>query len=216
MKIRTLEELQDAIDKEMAWRKRELTAVKANISGARNFAKETALRSGVTLLYAHWEGAVKNIAYYYLSYVSSLKLPYEKLTFNFFAISLRSEVDKFSTTSKASQQTKIVCDILGRVQEQSSIPTEGVIRTNSNLNSDLFKEILHTVGFEVTEYESYFKLIDEVLLNMRNKIAHGEQLTAISLDEERYVEIHDKIFMLINRFSDELSNAAILKKYLKC
>lgn len=215
MQIRTLDKLQDAIDKEMAWRKRELTAVKSNISGARSFAKETALRSGVTLLYAHWEGAVKNIAYYYLSYISSLKLPYEKLTYNFFAISLRSEVDKFSVTSKASKQTKIVCDIFERFQEKSSIPTKGVIRTNSNLNSELFKEILHTVGFEIMEYESCFKLIDEVLLNMRNKIAHGEQLTAISLDEERYFEIHDKIFILINRFSDEVSNSAILKKYLK-
>ena len=55
MKIRTEDELQDVIDSEIAWRKKELSAVKANINTARNFAKNTALRAGITLLYAHWE-----------------------------------------------------------------------------------------------------------------------------------------------------------------
>lgn len=39
MKIRTEEELQDAIDSELAWRKKELSAIKANVYSARNFAK---------------------------------------------------------------------------------------------------------------------------------------------------------------------------------
>ncbi len=86
MKIKTLEKLQDTIDAEMGWRKRELTAIKYNIQEARKFAKDTALRAGVAMLYAHWEGAIKNIAYYYLSYVSGLKLPYSKLKPNFYAI----------------------------------------------------------------------------------------------------------------------------------
>lgn len=48
MKIRTEDELQDVIDSEIAWRKKELSAVKANINTARNFAKNTALRAGIT------------------------------------------------------------------------------------------------------------------------------------------------------------------------
>ena len=38
MKIRTINDLQDAIDAEMAWRKHELSAIRANVDGARNFA----------------------------------------------------------------------------------------------------------------------------------------------------------------------------------
>lgn len=78
MKIRTLNDLQDMIDAEMAWRKKELYALKSNIQSSRAFAKETALRSGIALLYAHWEGAIKNIAYYYLIFVSYQKIPYNR------------------------------------------------------------------------------------------------------------------------------------------
>lgn len=57
-------------------------------------------------------------------------------------------------------------------------------------------------------------LIDTVLLQKRNMIAHGERLEALDLDETRYYEIHDKIFGLIQLFSNQVSNAAIQKQYL--
>ena len=79
MKIRTENDLQDAIDSELAWRKRELSAVRSNIASARKFAKDTAIRAGIALLYAHWEGSIKNVAAYYLEYVATLKLPYRQL-----------------------------------------------------------------------------------------------------------------------------------------
>ena len=108
MKIRTLTELQDAIDAEMGWRKRELSALRANINSARAFAKDTALRCGITLLYAHWEGAIKNIAYFYLLYVASQKVTYDRLKPNFLAITLKNDIEQFSVTNKTTLQTKIV------------------------------------------------------------------------------------------------------------
>ena len=78
MKIRTIDELQDYIDREMSWRRKELSAIKSNIFVARKFAKNTALRSGIAILYAHWEGMVKNIAMGYLSYVSNQRLKYRE------------------------------------------------------------------------------------------------------------------------------------------
>ena len=71
------------------------------------------------------------------------------------------------------------------------------------------------IGLSTDEYEGDYVLIDEVLLEMRNKIAHGEKLDLISLDEERFNEIYSKMFMLIDRFSTQISNAASLKLYLK-
>ncbi|GHU67921.1 hypothetical protein AGMMS49983_19830 [Clostridia bacterium] len=214
MKIRTLENLQDTIDAEMAWRKRELTAIKANIQSSRNFAKNTALRAGITLLYAHWEGSVKNIAYYYLCYVSHLRLPYNRLKHNFLAISIKSDLSRFTSSSKLTVQTKIVSDIFSRYNQSSQIPHEGIIRTNSNLNASLFTEILCTLGLDIDAYSADFTLIDEVLLNMRNKIAHGEQLEELSLDEERYNQIHAIMFRLIDQFAVQVLNAASSKEYL--
>lgn len=215
MKIRTEEELQDAIDSELAWRKKELSAIKANVYSARNFAKNTALRSGIALLYAHWEGAIKNLAYYYLVYVSNLKIPYDRLKPNFLAISLKNDLKQFEETNKATLQTEIVNKLLSRYNQSSRIPTENIISANSNLNSTTFTEIMGVIGLSTDEYEGDYVLIDEVLLEMRNKIAHGEKLDLISLDEERFNEIYSKMFMLIDRFSTQISNAASLKLYLK-
>lgn len=63
-------------------------------------------------------------------------------------------------------------------------------------------------------YEQSYKMIDEVLLNMRNNIAHGERLENISLDEKRYNEIHKIILELIDHFAIQVMNAACLKVYL--
>ncbi|MGD9569435.1 MAG: MAE_28990/MAE_18760 family HEPN-like nuclease [Sedimentibacter sp.] len=214
MKIRTINDLQDAIDGEMAWRKRELSAIKGNINQARLFAKDTALRSGIALLYAHWEGSVKNIASYYLSYVSNQYLPYNKLKNNFLAISIKEKLSQFEETSKTTLQTSIINEIFDSIGKRSHIPQEGIIKTNSNLNSKIFMEIMATIGLDCTQYESSYNLLDEVLLNMRNKIAHGERIETLSLDEDRYNEIHRKVLELMNLFATQISNAAAMKEYL--
>ena len=72
-----------------------------------------------------------------------------------------------------------------------------------------------TIGLDCTNYESSYKLIDAVLLEKRNKIAHGERLETIGMDEERYFEIHEKVFALIQLFANQVANAAILKEYLR-
>ena len=214
MKIRTEDELQDVIDNEMAWRKKELTAIKVNISSSRKFAKDTALRSGIALLYAHWEGAIKNIAHFYLVYVSNLRLPYNKLKPNFLAISIKHDLSMFETTGKTTLHEKIVISIMRKQSENSNIPTKDIIKTSSNLSSDVFIEIMASIGLDCANYETSYKLIDEVLLNMRNKIAHGERLDQeLSLDEARYTEIHDVIFNLIEQFAIQVLNSAALKEY---
>lgn len=213
MKIRTIDELQDAIDGELAWRKRELTAIKANVNQARSFAKDTALRSGIALLYAHWEGSVKNIASCYLSYVSNLSLPYKELKNNFLAVTIKDRLSQFERTGKTTLQTSIINEIFESLNKKSCIPQEGIIKTNSNLNSKIFIEIMATIGLDCTQYESSYNLLDEILLNMRNKIAHGERIESLSLDEERYNEIHGKMLLLIDMFATQVLNAAVLKEY---
>lgn len=214
MKIRTLNDLQDMIDAEMAWRKKELYALKSNIQSSRAFAKETALRSGIALLYAHWEGAIKNIAYYYLIFVSYQKIPYNRLKNNFLAITIKQKLAQFEETNKTTLQTMIIDSIIETYSETSQIPTEKIISTNSNLNSAIFQEIMCTIGLKTDYYEQSYKMIDEVLLNMRNNIAHGERLENISLDENRYNEIHKIIIELIDHFAVQIMNAACLKVYL--
>lgn len=213
MKIRTIDELQDYIDKEYSWRRKELTAIKSNIFESRSFAKNTALRSGIALLYAHWEGMIKNVATAYLSYVSAQKLYYRDLKNNFWSIVLKNNLEAFDDTRKSSKHNRIIRDIRSMGDQKSTIPYEDIIKTKSNLNSSIFKEIMETIGLDYSQYEGNFKLLDEVLLKMRNEIAHGEKPEYMDLDEERFNEIYDKIINMMNMFNIQIVNAACLKKF---
>ena len=214
MKIRNINDLQDLIDRDLSWRKKELTAVNSNIKQARKFAKNTGIRSGITLLYAHWEGSVKNIATYYLSYVAYQGLPYNQLRKNFLALSVKEDLKLFDSTNKATLHNDIVRSLFEKYEEKSKIPCDNIIKTSSNLNSEIFKEIMTTIGLDYSQYQSTFILIDEVLLNMRNHIAHGERLDSLSLDEDRFNEIYKKITHLISIFAIQVSNAASTKQYM--
>lgn len=215
MKIRTINDLQDAIDAEMAWRKHELSTIRENVASARKSAKDTAIRAGIALLYAHWEGAIKNIATFYLEYVAMLKLPYGEIKPNFLAISLKYNLKTFEESNKSTIHTRIVTEVINSRDVKSKIPVDGIIKTNSNLNSEIFVEIMATIGLDCSAYESSYKLIDSILLDKRNKVAHGERIESLDLDETRYYEIHEKVRNLILQFADQVSNAACLKQYLK-
>ena len=204
MKIRTIDELQDYVDKEMSWRRKELSAIKSNIFVAKEFAKNTALRSGIAILYAHWEGMIKNIATAYLSFVANQRLQYKELKNNFWSIAVKNDLLGFDETRKSSRHNKII---------KAHIPYEDVIKTKSNLNSDVFIEIMETIGLDYSQYEGNFKLLDEVLLKMRNEIAHGEKPEYIDLDQDRFNEVYDKIVDMMNMFSIQIMNAACLKEY---
>jgi len=213
MKIRTVDALIDAIDNDLAWRKHELSAIRSMVANSRKSAKEMAIRSGIALLYAHWEGAIKNIATFYLNYVSLQSLPYKELKPNFLAISSKHKLDEFEDTNKATLHTSLVIEIIQSQSQRSRIPVEGVIKTNSNLNSEVFIEIMASIGLDCSEYEGSYKLIDSLLLEKRNRIAHGEKVEWIDLDGDRYLEIHDRVRNLIQLFADQVENAAINKLY---
>ena len=101
MKIRTKEAFIDFLDKDIAWRKKELSYLKGNIKkGTAHYA--THLRSGVVLLYAHWEGFIKNSCEYYLTYIKYQKLKYDELSDNILALSLKSQLTEYEQTNKST------------------------------------------------------------------------------------------------------------------
>lgn len=213
MKIRTEDEFQDAIDSETAWRKKELSSISSNIATSKKSAKTTSLRAGIALLYAHWEGLIKNLATYYLCYVSFQNCRYDELKPNFMALAINKEIKLFRESNKASIHNRVVNKVRTEGSNKAKIPYEDVIKTGSNLNSSIFIEIMETIGLDYTEYEPSFVMVDDVLLKMRNGIAHGERLESIDLDENRFKEIYDVVTDLMSKFVIQITNAVYLKQY---
>lgn len=87
---------------------------------------------------------------------------------------------------------------------------DSAIRTESNLSSAVFENICNSVGIDHKLYETKYNLIDESLLNRRNRIAHGEY---VGLTADDYRNLADEVITLLRNFKTDIENAATLGKY---
>jgi hypothetical protein len=207
MKIRTVEELNQALSDDLIWRKKELSEIKSLIE-AKSFSSQkhnALIRSGICILYAHWEGFAKLAANSYLEYVRTKKLLYRELSSNFLALAMKKQLKDATETNKASLYIPVCNFFLFDLDKKSSLPKDA-ISTASNLSSEILKEITCILGIDFSPYSTKSVLIDTKLLNARNTIAHGNYLT---IDTEEYVELHTAVIEMLELFRNQIENAAI-------
>jgi len=210
MKIRTILDLKDNLDKDFAWRTKELSNARFLVKSTYNSNIKMYIRSSLMLLYAHWEGFIKNAASVYLNLVRNQSLKYNELIDCFVALSLKQKIKDFEATNKATIHTQFIHYINTCSTQVASINDLNIISTGSNLNSNILREILTTIGIDYSMYELKANLIDEQLLNYRNTIAHGEFL---KVDQKEYYILHDEIFIMMRSIKDQIENAAALRTY---
>lgn len=209
MPVRTPQELTDFLDSELAWRKQELSTIWLQLQGTDGTVRVVMIRSGVCLLYAHWEGFVKAAAQRYLEYVANLRLRYRELQRNFLVVDIRRQIRKVANQRNTDQAKELVDKVLDGERRFTTNNIEP-IDTRSNLNSKVFMDILNLVGISVSGYRSRNNLLDIRLVKNRNNVAHGKQF---EMKFEDYTELHDAIVELIGRFRDDLENAVEKKSY---
>lgn len=212
MTIRTIENLVDALANDLAWRKREIAALRKLLNPSTlDSTKQTALiRASVALLYAHWEGFVKSAATAYIEFVAMQKLKNSELTNSFLALSFRSVLRKSGASNKLSDHIDALTLITASMNERCNLPVKNAISTEANLSSRVLREIVATLGLDFVPFESKEKLIDEVLLLNRNRIAHGEY---IALDLSRTDELFNEVINMIEILRTQIENGALLKQY---
>ncbi len=207
MKIRNIEDLNKILSDDLSWRKKELSEVKSLIE-AKSFSSqkhEALIRSGICILYAHWEGFVKLAANSYLEYVRTKKLLYRELSSNFLALAMKEKLKEAKETNKPSLFIPVCDFFLFNLDERCSLPKDD-ISTASNLSSEILKEITCILGIDFSLYSTKSVLIDTKLLNARNTIAHGEYLI---IDTKEYVELHTAVIEMLELFRNQIENAAI-------
>jgi MAE_28990/MAE_18760-like HEPN len=211
MSIRTAEQLIDKLSDDLAWRKKELSEVKALVETKNhsNQRHKALVRSGVCILYSHWEGFVKLAANSYLEYVSLKNLAYKELSSNFLALAMKEKLRLAKDTNKPSLYIPI-CDFFLSELNQKCILPKNTISTASNLSSEILKEITDVLGIDFSLYSTKSVLIDIKLLKTRNEIAHGNYLI---LDREEYIELHVEIIGMLDIFRNQIENAAVEKRF---
>lgn len=211
-KIRTQEHLEDALDAALAWRKRELAVIlgliRANTSTPAR--ADFLMRSGITLLYAHWEGFVKDAGMAYLRYVASQGLRFRDLSSNFVAIGMKSKLNAAAQTNRATVYVRVAEFFVNGQDAKCIMAVDEAINTQANLNSAVFEDVVCLLGLDSSPFLTKSHLINEQLLGNRNRVSHGEPLL-MNLPE--YMQVHTAVVQLLDLFRIQISSAAALSLY---
>jgi hypothetical protein len=210
MKLRTIAQLQEHLDSDHAWRRKELTTIVNFVRSSPEKSQAMSIRAGMLMVYAHWEGFIKYGAECYLSFVAMQGLPLSQLDYPFIALCARRKLHDFESSGKAAQRTELVRYLLGDSSGRARVPYEGIINTQSNLSSEVLREIVQTLGLEYSPYQLKEKLIDVILLKSRNEIAHG-QFLRLRLDD--FEELYDEVKNMMDTFHNQIENAALTTAY---
>lgn len=209
--IRTTDQLIDRITEELVWRRKELTELKALVEASHGeLRSRVVVRAAVALLYAHWEGFVKKTSAYYLEFVASHRLPYGRLAANFVALTLRAKFQALGASNKVSGGNELADFFCTALDRQSSVPYREGVDTKSNLTSKALLDVLDALGLDRTQFATRLHFIDANLVNPRNHIAHGEEL---SLTTSEYLDLHNDVLSLIETYRNEIENSSVQKRY---
>ncbi len=213
MKIRNLDELNDKLSEDLAWRKKELAAMKSLIEqkSVSPDKHNVLVRSGICILYSHWEGFIKFAANAYIEYIRFKKLTYNQLSSNFLALAMKEKLTDAKETNKPSLYIPICDFFLTGLNRKCQLPKD-IISTGSNLSSEILQEIVSILGIDFSFYSTKCVLIDTQLLKARNSIAHGDYLP---IDREKYIELHKEIIDMIEIFRNQIENAASEEKFMR-
>ena len=208
MKVRTLNELQDKLDSDISWRKKELVDYKLIIDANKNSTQlKPLVRGGIALGYAHWEGFVKSASSIYVVYVSTRKIPMQHVQINFVALSYLKKLNKGKSVEEC---IALIEDIIYNRSKPCKINDKDVIDTKSNLNFRVLKDIVQLLGLDITHFENNQNFINKKLVEPRNDIAHG---TYRDVDYEDFKTIYDNIIPLMEHFKKLIENCCVLEQY---
>ena len=210
-KPRTAVQLVAVLDGELSWRRADLLFVLRLVERTSGLDQVSAIRAAVPLLYAHWEGFIKRASGHYADHLSAQRLYFRDVQVCLSGLKAQSHVAVLVDIKKrvfaASETLQNIREI---ENERVAIDLGSRIDRMGNLSHEMLMQIVQFFGLPAATYEAYKGLIDDALLFHRNKIAHGEYL---DVDAERYKSLHRDIVTLVERFKDDIEDAATMKSY---
>jgi hypothetical protein len=217
MSVRTVEDFQSKIARELAWRKQEISGLR--ISARRSDGDRSYLfRAGLVLLCAHWEGFLRNSIELYFRHVFSQQLRIKELAPNFVAAAFFSDVQRAGKTDypgSADTHGRLAQRILLGVDEVCTHSTWDV-KTEGNPGTDVLARLLLSagispeLGLDAAAWSTTKVFIDEQVVRDRHRIAHGE---GFRLSRAEFIERSDRVLSLLDRVSGKLLDAAERKAY---
>jgi len=205
----TASTLQTILDDDILWRRREITSLVTTIGLVDIAAKATLVRSGIPLLYAHWEGFGRTCFERYLEFVSYRNLKYDQLASSFFYLKAIGRIHEIGRVPPR-QGISILPELLEMKDSKHRDPMRKMANTKSNLRYDVLIELLAVCGLDSTYFASDKTFIDSDLCDARNEIAHG---AGGAPSVSTFTNRRDRTFGLMTGLHTLVVNAAVMETY---
>ncbi len=214
MKIRSIEELEDKLESDLSWRKKEILSLKILIDSD-EINQKILLRAAIALLCAHFEGFIKVASNYYIVYVANKKIKVDNIINTLVAIKMNKKIKQCRETEKFSVHGEMLT-LLEKIKGEDFFikytDDNPIISTNSNPTSTVLEEILKTIGVDSDIFETKKQYIDYSLLSNRHKVVHGERH---DLYYEEFISTHRIVLELLDLYKELIINAAEQELFLK-
>lgn len=214
MKIKTLEKLEDSLNEDLVWRKREITSLKFLLNRTRKSDEAVLFRAAIALMYSHWEGHIKFCSHAYLNYLNHLGLSCEVLSDSFVQMNLGAKFEANDSVRNYKIQKKLHDYFCKPSSYTFKVDEEKAISTKSNLNYEILESILNKLGLSAEGFKLKENFINATLLDYRNAIVHGEKRSLEDI-KSAYISIEENLLEMIQSFHEMIKTSASNKEYLK-
>jgi len=144
--------------------------------------ESTVTRMAIPLLYANWEGYVKEVCQLYLEYIERSGTKNRELKAEVLGYLWSSSL-KSLTGGISFEKKKIIAELALNSMDDivKFSESERKIDTKSNLNFDILENISAHLCFDVSFLAPYRRHLN-ALVNLRNNIAHGSFPSTMDYD----------------------------------
>lgn len=203
----SVDDFSDYLTSEFNWRLREISDVTRAGREQSNGYEIGVRKAALALIYAHWEGYIKFAGEAYLKYVAARKLSYSRLSIEFSAIDIPRLLKRVNAeglkVKPAIQFLEELTTFLGgcfRNAEKVRLPVEG------NLNYERLCEICVICGVKPSSVVQDETFLDERILGVRNRIAHG---VSVTVTYEELEEARDFVIDGMRAFRNEIESRVV-------
>jgi len=190
--------------------------------------KDRMRRALVLLLYAHYEGFTKFAFAAYISAVNAEGLKCAEANSAIVAAALselfkelrnpqpisgllRGPVPEDSALMRFAREREFV-ERAYEFLDLSVVLTDSFVETEWNLKPPVLRKLLYRLGLDTESVSAEHGRIEE-LVNRRNNIAHGSDVSGIS--EATYIALRDSSFRVMSAIARVIGEAAEGRKHLK-
>lgn len=210
-KIDTIEKLTSKLDKELAWRKKELITLNSHVDIHQD--NKHVLRAVFPLICAHYEGFLKNSAALYLQHISDMNIPLVELKNAFAPFTLNSEFTTCNGSKRATVRALVIKEYNDILTKPMNVPNpKACIDTDSNPKPDVLIEILESLAIDTSLFHTKFTFINDSLLKNRHSIVHGEYC---DISFEEFKQVLSTTLEIIENIKDLLLDSSTNALYRK-